>query len=467
MSDCMTTVGEVAEVFDGPHATPKKTDKGPYFLSISSLERGALDLSKSAHLNEVDFVKWTKRVTPQEGDVLFSYETRLGAAALMPPGIKACLGRRMGLLRPKSGKVIPEYLLYAYLAPEFQETIRSRTIHGATVDRIALKELPEFPIRVPPIDEQKAVVNVLSKFDSKVELNRQINQALEQIAQSIFVSWFVDFEPVKAKVKAKQRGCDPERASMCTITGKTDAELDAYLEACTPEQREKLTAVAAYFPDELEESELGQIPKGWRIVLLGDELDTLETGSRPKGGVSGISEGVPSIGAENIIGVGKYNYAKEKFVTSEFFEKLKRGVIQDQDFLLYKDGGKPGDFQPRVSMFGHGFPYAECAINEHVFRLRSESLGQPFLYFQIGHDRVLSELRHKGAKAAIPGINQKDVKTIRLIKPIGLIDEFNSLAGTIIESILKRSKENQSLSGLRDALLPKLLSGEIAVDSVV
>jgi len=120
MSDFMTTIGRVAEVYDGPHATPKKIKQGPYFLSISSLENGTLDLSKSVHLSEQDFVKWTKRVTPKEGDVLFSYETRLGDAALMPPSVKACLGRRMGLLRPDTEKVIPEYLLYAYLAPAFQ-----------------------------------------------------------------------------------------------------------------------------------------------------------------------------------------------------------------------------------------------------------------------------------------------------------------------------------------------------------
>lgn len=152
-SDSMVCIGDVADVFDGPHATPKKLENGPYFLSISSLNRGALDLSQSAHLSEEDFKKWTKRVTPESGDILFSYETRLGEAAIMPPGIRACLGRRMGLLRPDRTKVLPEYLLYAYLSPDFQGTIEQRKIHGATVDRIALKELPSFPIRVPDIAE--------------------------------------------------------------------------------------------------------------------------------------------------------------------------------------------------------------------------------------------------------------------------------------------------------------------------
>lgn len=114
-------------------------------------------------------------------------------------------------------------------------------------------------------------------------------------------------------------------------------------------------------------------------------------------------------------------------------------------------------------MFGCGFPYERFAINEHVFRIRSAELGQPFLYFQIGHERVLADLRHKGAKAAIPGINQKDVKTIKILSPSNkaLIEQFNKIAESNLRSILERSKESLTLAQVRDALLPKLLSGEI------
>jgi type I restriction enzyme S subunit len=174
-TDSLQKIGDIAEVFDGPHATPQKIEDGPYFLSISSLVNGQLDLAKSARLSDEQFVKWTRRVTPQEGDVLFSYETRLGEAALMPPNVKACLGRRMGLLRPNRDRVLPEYLLYAYLAPEFQEQIKRKTNHGATVERIALKELPDFDIRIPAIEEQSKVVKVLNNLSWKLKLNQQIN----------------------------------------------------------------------------------------------------------------------------------------------------------------------------------------------------------------------------------------------------------------------------------------------------
>ncbi|MEU7026528.1 restriction endonuclease subunit S [Streptomyces sp. NPDC046275] len=194
-----TTIGEVATVFDGPHATPKKTDEGPWFLSISSLEKGRLNLAESAHVSEGDFAKWTRRVTPQKGDVLFSYETRLGEAALMPAGVRACLGRRMGILRPKKGVVDPKFLLYAYLGPEFQETIAARMIHGATVDRIPLVSLPSWPIRLPGLTEQQAVVSVLGALDDKIAVNERIAATAEDLALLL-----VSGEPGRARVRLEE-----------------------------------------------------------------------------------------------------------------------------------------------------------------------------------------------------------------------------------------------------------------------
>jgi type I restriction enzyme S subunit len=140
-------------VFDGPHATPKKTETGPVFLGVSNLARGRINLSQAEHLSEEDFRTWTRRVTPQANDVVFAYETRLGEAAIIPAGLRCCLGRRMALMRPDRSKVDARFLLYAFLGPEFQEIIRQRTIHGSTVDRIALIEFPSFAIRVPPLRE--------------------------------------------------------------------------------------------------------------------------------------------------------------------------------------------------------------------------------------------------------------------------------------------------------------------------
>ncbi len=167
----------LVEIFDGPHATPEKTAEGQVFLGISNLENGRLDLSDVARLSEEDFTRWTRRVRPRAGDVVFSYETRLGQAAQIPPGLHCCLGRRMGLLRAKSGQLDPQYLLYAYLGREFQRVIRDRTVHGSTVDRIPLREMGSFPLVVPPLAEQRRIVSVLGALDERLASDRRVRSA--------------------------------------------------------------------------------------------------------------------------------------------------------------------------------------------------------------------------------------------------------------------------------------------------
>jgi type I restriction enzyme S subunit len=175
----------VAKTFDGPHATPKKTEHGPWFLSIGSLGHGLLDLGCSAHLSDEDFARWTRRVTPLPGDVLFSYETRLGVASLMPSDIKACLGRRMALMRPIDDRIGPATLLHAYLADEFQETIRKNTIHGATVDRIPLTDLPSWTITLPLPEYRPIIESVLSALHHTIDARQQENRTLAELRDTL------------------------------------------------------------------------------------------------------------------------------------------------------------------------------------------------------------------------------------------------------------------------------------------
>jgi type I restriction enzyme, S subunit len=223
-------VGDLCHgIYDGPHATPEKTNHGPIFLGISNLSSGRIDLSNVDHLSEESFKKWTKRITPQANDVVFSYETRLGEAALIPEGLRCCLGRRMALMRPNLEKVDPQFLLYVYLSPAFQETISARTIFGSTVNRIALIEFPSYPIKIPSLKVQKSISSILYNIDAKIDNLRRQNETLEEIARSIFKHWFIDFEFPNSDGK-------PYRSSGGAMVA----------------------------------SELGDIPEGWRIIALGD-----------------------------------------------------------------------------------------------------------------------------------------------------------------------------------------------------
>ena len=287
-------------------------------------------------------------------------------------------------------------------------------------------------IRLPPRDEQSAIAHVLGMLDDKIELNRRMNETLEAMARALFKSWFVNFDPVRAKVEGRDPGLPKH--------------------------------IADLFPDSFEDSALGEIPRGWKVGMLQSVLSELEVGGRPKGGVSSYTEGVPSIGAESIIGLGRFEYSKTKYIPRSFFDSMKKGHIKNRDVLLYKDGGRPGEYEPHLTLVGNGFPFSICAINEHVYRLRAESaLGQNYLFFWLSSDLVMDEMRIKGTGVAIPGLNSTQVKSlITLVPSLRVTGAFDAIVDPIIARILSGCSESRTLANLRDTLLPNLISGELS-----
>jgi type I restriction enzyme S subunit len=131
--------------------------------------------------------------------------------------------------------------------------------------------------------------------------------------------------------------------------------------------------------------------------------------------------------------------------------------------LLYKDGGRPGEFEPHVTMCGNGFPFEMAAINEHVYRLRAkESFGQEFLFLWLSSERVMEEMRVKGTGVAIPGLNSTQMKSLTTLFPsTSVAKSFALLVEPLVTRVLVASKESRALGLLRDALLPKLISGDL------
>lgn len=194
--------------------------------------------------------------------------------------------------------------------------------------------------------------------------------------------------------------------------------------------------------------------KNWPVVAMGDVLSTLESGSRPKGGA--VHCGVPSIGAENIVGLGKYDYSKEKYISNDYFNKLKRGKIQSGDVLLYKDGAYVG----RKSMFGNGFPHAVAAVNEHVFIMRTNERlpSQAYLYFWLCQPKITELIVNAGVKAAQPGINQGDVRVLPIVVPsTSNLCDFNRMVVPIVHRIFYNSLQSNCLNEMRDSLAEELI----------
>lgn len=282
----------------------------------------------------------------------------------------------------------------------------------------------------------RATRPAVQAYDDKIELNRRMNQNLEEICRALFKFWFVDFEPVIAKAEGRWK------------------------------QGESLPGMPAdmwdLWPSEFEESEIGGIPKGWSLVTLGDALSTLESGSRPTGGASGSSDGgVPSVGAENVLGLGRYDYSKTKYVPRDFYAALPRGKLLRGDVLLYKDGAQIG----RRSYFDEGYPFDECCINEHVFILRAHPpFSQRFLYFWLDQSWIEDEIASRNSGSAQPGLNRPAVFGLPILKPTEqIVRAFDSRIAPLTKLVFRAELESRVLGQTRDALLPKLLSGEIRV----
>ena len=192
-------------------------------------------------------------------------------------------------------------------------------------------------------------------------------------------------------------------------------------------------------------------------------ISAVETGSRPKGGAE--SSGIPSIGAEKIERFGTYDFSGEKYISEEYFSKLKRGIVRSGDVLLYKDGAYTG----KVSMALDGFPHKVCAVNEHVFILRTkDNLAQFFLYFTLSSPTIKEKVYTLACgKAAQPGLNQQELFSVNV--PMPSLDDilaFDRKVNPLMHAVALNALENFNLSNIRDSLLPKLLSGEIDVESI-
>ena len=188
-------IKEICEVYDGPHATPKKTVDGPVYLGIDAItDDGKINAKEFAHLSEEDYIKWTKRVTPQYGDIVFSYEATLGRYALIPKDFYGCLGRRLAIIRNVSKDIDTLWLYYYFLSPEWKQFIQSKIIKGSTVNRISVEDFPTYTVPNISIKVQRKIANILSKIDAKIALNNNINDNLEQQLTTLYDYWFTQFD---------------------------------------------------------------------------------------------------------------------------------------------------------------------------------------------------------------------------------------------------------------------------------
>lgn len=396
-------------LFDGPHATPKPSNEGPVFLGIGNIpEDGHLDLGEIRHISEEDFPKWTKRVMPMAGDIVFTYEATLNRYAIIPKGFRGCLGRRLALIRPNPEVVDTRFLYYYFFGGEWKRTIASNIILGATVERIPLIKFPNFPVMVPPIHIQKKIAAILSTYDDLIENNTRRIKILEEMAQTIYREWFVNFR-------------FPEHENVKMV-----------------------------------DSPLGKIPEGWTAKRL-DHFGSIILGKTP-------SKKVNEFFGSDMLFIKLPDMHGNMFcyVTSESLSII--GVKSQANKTL-----PPGSLC--VSCIGTGGVVCITAklsqTNQQINSLIPNSEKHlEFLFFSLlGLREKINQYGSTGA--TMINLNKEKFSALEVLCPhLTQLEIYHDLVAPKFKLISSLELKNLILKKTRDLLLSKLISGELDISEL-
>jgi len=358
-------------------------------------------------------------VNVSKDDVLLNITGDSVARACMTPDevLPARVNQHVAIIRPNPDEFNPFFLWYWLVAQRTQEWLLVLASSGATRNALTKGMIEDLQVPKPHIDTQNYVAETLNYLTDQIHLNQQINQTLESIAQTIFKSWFVDFDPVKAKMV----GREPEGM---------DAE------------------TAALFPDNLVESEIGMIPEGWEVKPLSGIATFLNGLALQK---YPASEGDPYFPVLKIAelrgGFGSRTNKANTDVPNNY-------IVQDGDIIFSWSG----------SLLAKQWSLGEAALNQHLFKVTSDSYPKWFYYQWILHH--LPEFRSIAAgKATTMGhIQRKHLNEAKvLVPPQVLMKSADSILRPILDMQLENDLNSRTLGELRDTLLPKLISGEIQI----
>jgi type I restriction enzyme S subunit len=429
--------------------TPKKVDKGIPLITAKVVKSGRI-LPMDEFIADEDYESWMVRGIPQISDIVVTTEAPLGEVAQIK-NANVALAQRIVTLRGKVDFLENDFLLFLMQSDFVQNQLEARAT-GSTVKGIKQSELRKIILPIPPIVEQKCIGKILSDLDDKIHLNNQINQTLESIAQAIFKSWFIDFDPVRAKITAKREGKDTELAAMCAISGKSEAEIEQMAE----DDLAELRATASLFPDELMESELGEVPKGWFKTDLSILAD-LNVQSWTK---KNCPEKVTYVDLSNT----KWGIIQQ---TEEFiFEKAPsraRRVLKIGDTIV-------GTVRPENGSYA--FIQRENLTGSTGFAVLSPKHKNyaEFIYIVATDKENIKRLAHLADGGAYPAVSYDTVLNTPCILPIenkdGVLNLFHKNVKEFYFLSASKFEENNILASIRDTLLPKLLSGELDVSCV-
>jgi type I restriction enzyme S subunit len=410
-------------VFDCPHSTPKLTEIGPFVVRTQDIITGIFRADQAGRVSEETYAERVARVTPSHGDLLYSREgTYFGIAAEVPENTRVCLGQRMVLIRPDKSRLNFSFLCYWLNSP-----IMAAHIHGyrdgTVAERLNLPTIRGLPILVPPLATQKAIAAVLGALDSKIELNRQMNATLEEMARTLFQSWFVDFDPVRAKLDGRK----PANTDEVTI---------------------------ALFPASFQESSRGPIPTGWEICSLADKIELL-SGGTPKTSEPTYWDGdIPWFSVRDAPSeTDVWVIDTEKHVTKQGIADSAAQILPVGTTIISARGtvGK-------LALVGR-----PMAINQSCYGVRgAKGYGDFFTYYSLR--AATAELQQHTHGTVFDTITRQTFETLDCIVPsVNLSVAFDRAVAPLLTQIRANLHQSRTLATLREALLPRLLGGQLSI----
>lgn len=340
----------------------------------------------------------------------------LGYPALVPRPIanmRFLHNQRLGKVVIKSDAPVDKgFLYYLLCGREYRnEVIASAT--GTTVKHTSPTRIKQFRFLLPPPDEQRAIAHILGTLDNKTELNRRMNETLDAIARAVFKSWFVDFDPVRAKCEGRDPGLPKPLADL--------------------------------FPDSFEDSESGEIPKGWRVRTVGEEFNLTMGQSPPGTTYNETGDGLPFFQGSTDFGF--------RFPVRRVYCTAPTRLAQAGDTLV-SVRAPVGDINMAIE---------RCCIGRGVAAVRHASGSRSYThYFMKALRSVFNRFEADGT--VFGSINKSDFHSLQSVIPnSGVVAAFDRLAAPLDDRISKIEEETANLVTTRDTLLPKLISGELRI----
>ena len=406
-------------IIDYRGKTPIKTSSGVPLVTAKIVKNGWI-LPPEEFIAFSDYDSWMRRGIPKTGDIVVTTEAPLGEVAQLD-GRKVALAQRLIALRGKSGVLNNTFLKYLMMSSPVQEQLLARST-GTTVLGIKQSELRMVTLDFPPYPQQNAIADILGSLDDKIELNRRTNETLEAMAKAIFKSWFVEFDPVHAKSKGRQPdGIDSETAKL--------------------------------FPSSFENSEIGWVPKGWKVGTVGDLIALSRDALTPTQFPDEIFDhySIPA-------------FDDGRLPSAELGDTIKSNkfVVPAVCVLLSKLNPRtPRVWMPDID----GHRRALCST-EFLVSLPKDGISREFLFLLFTSSEFCERFATfvTGTSGSHQRVKPESLLNIEVVLPPDkLIEAFTAVTSPLLAATRVSVEQSRGLAEIRDAVLPRLLSGELTV----